>query len=125
MHGINKLPFLLGGFMTVFVGIISYIGGSANQTIYIRMAVVMVVFYIVGSIIRNTLNTIQEELKDKKMQVILKEQIAEKNNKKEVSRNVSHMVKPDEHRVNLVTDDYEAEFSPLTVSRIITSKMKE
>ena len=125
MDGIHKLPYLLGGFMAVIVGIISYISGSVTQTIYIRMAVVMVVFYMLGSIIRNTLNKIKDELRNKEEQRLLEEQIEEEAKNSEAARKRSHAVHPGEHRVDLVADDFNDEFSPLTVSRIITSKTKE
>ena len=125
MDDIHKLPFLLGGFMAVVVGIISYISGSVTQTIYIRMAVVMVAFYIVGGFIRNTLNTIKDELKQKEEQRLLEEQIEEEARRIEASGKASHKVQPDEHKVDLVADDFGEDFTPLTVSRVISSKVKE
>ena len=121
MDDIHKLPFLLGGFMAVVVGIISYISDSVTQTIYIRMAVVMVAFYIVGGFIRNTLNTIKDELKQKEEQRLLEEQIEEEARRIEAS----HKVQPAEHKVDLVADDFGEDFTPLTVSRVISSKVKE
>lgn len=125
MDNIHKLPFLLGGFMAVVVGIISFISGSAAQTIYIRMAVVMVGFYIVGGFIKNTLNTIKDELKQKEEQRLLEEQIEEEAKRIEASAMASNMVQPGEHKVDLVADDFDEDFTPLTVSRVISSKVKE
>lgn len=125
MDAIHKLPFMLGGFMAVFIGIISYISGLNSQTIYIRMAVVMVVFYIIGSLIRKTLNTIQDEIKIKLEKESEEEQNGDEFNKDEAPENIPHMAQPGEHRLNLIAGDSEEEFSPLTVNRIITSKMKE
>jgi len=116
---------LLGGFMAVVVGIISFISGSAAQTIYIRMAVVMVGFYIVGGFIKNTLNTIKDELKQKEEQRLLEEQIEEEAKRIEASAMASNMVQPGEHKVDLVADDFDEDFTPLTVSRVISSKVKE
>lgn len=126
MNGIHKLPFLLGGFMALISGVISYACGTNSRTTYIRMAVAMVVFYIVGSYIKNTLYTIQAELKEKKEQELLEAQNAEESQTNQNPLAASSQAAPaGEHRINLVASDSEDGFSPLTISRIIASKSKE
>lgn len=125
MNGIQKLPFLLCGFMAVIVGIISYISGSLTQTIYVRMAVVMIVFYLLGSFVRNTLYSIDNELRSRKEQNLPDEQTVKGAKMSEASRKGTYTVRNDEHKVDLTADDFDKEFSPLTVSRVITSKTKE
>ena len=45
MGNIRKLPFLSGCAAAVLAGIISFAAGADNQTIYIRMAVMMFLLY--------------------------------------------------------------------------------
>lgn len=124
MDSIHKMPFLLGGFMAVVTGLISYISGKNSQTLYIRMAVVMVVFFILGNLIKRTLITINEELEKKKEQELL--EMEKQEAEMSAQMQVDPQLKPDnEHKINLVADDSEDDFSPLNVSRIITSKLKE
>lgn len=125
MDRIHRLPFITGGFMAVLTGITSYACGSDNQTTYIRMAVVMVVFYIIGIFIRNTLQSISTELDEKKERNLLKEkeeaaaaELAEKNAVKQNEAGNGQ-------RVNLVADDSGEEFTPLTVSQVISTQFKE
>lgn len=125
MVDIHKLPFLLGGFMAVMVGIISYMSGSATQTIYIRMTVVLLVFYIVGSLIRNTVNTIKDEIKSKEEQKLRDEAAQMEADIAEASSEAPPRPQSAGHKLDLVADDFNEEFSPLTVSRIIASKVKE
>ncbi len=126
MDAIHKLPFFLGGFMAVIVGMISYVSGSASQTIYVRMAVVMVVFYVVGSFIRKTLSGIKDELDDKEQKRRAEEQLeAEEASMNEAFQNAHQKGQPGEHKVDLVADDFDEDFSPLTISRVITSKLEE
>ena len=113
MDRIHRLPFITGGFMAVLTGITSYACGSGNQTTYIRMAVVMVVFYIIGVFIRNTLQSINTELDEKRVQDQIRENEAamtEAAAKAAAKQNEGVQV----HRVNLVADDSGEEFTPLT-----------
>ncbi len=123
MESIHKLPFLLGGSMAVVVGLISYISGSAAQTVYLRMAVVLVVFYILGGIVRNTLNAIKDEMRKKEEQRLLEEKAQDEAMAGEASPKGTQTVQPGEHKVDLVADDFD-DFTPLTVSQVIASKTK-
>lgn len=127
MENIHKLPFLMGGTMAVVIGLISYVWGTKTQDIYIRMAVAMVVFFVLGTIIKNTLVKIQDEITKKKeldIQKIKEEEAllaAQAQAEAEAGKNPEN-----KHNINLVADDdFDDEFSPLTVSRIIASKAKE
>lgn len=111
MKRIHKLPFLFGGFMAVLVGITSYVCGSEDRTTYFRMAVAMVIFYIIGLFVRNTLLSIDKEVMDKK--------------EKESNELLHKQLQQNEHKINLVADDSSEEFSPLAVSKVISSKIKE
>lgn len=78
MSIVPKLPFLLGALMAVIVGAAGYLDGLDSQAVYIRMAVVMIVFFIIGSIIKNTLSTIQQEISNKRENELLEMQDSEK-----------------------------------------------
>lgn len=124
MDRIHRLPFITGGCMAALTGIISYACGSDSQTTYLRMAMVMVLFYIIGVFIRNTVKSINGELEEKKQQELLKEQEAAEAEAvaQAAARQHAGDYKP---KVNLVADDSDEEFQPMTVSRVISTKMKE
>lgn len=125
MDYIHKLPFLLGGFMAVIVGIYSYLAGTANQAVYLRMTIALVAFYIVGGYIKNTVVALKEELRKKEEQKA-KEEAAEEARRMFEAQAADMENQPQQHRVNLVADDdYDEEFTPMTVSRVIASKLKE
>ena len=117
MDGIHKLPFLLGGFMAVISGIVSYAYDSGSQATYIRMAVALVVFYIIGTYLKNTLSNLHEEVKRKKEQEL--QEMLEQEALQAAREAESGPDSPEGHKVNLVADDFSDEFLPLTISRII------
>lgn len=123
MDRIHGLPFITGGFMAVMAGIISYVCRSDNQSTYIRMAIVMVVFYMIGVYIRNTLTAINTENEEKKELERLREQeeAAQHAASQEGKQNDGGRGR----MVNLVADDSDDEFTPLTVSQVISSKLSE
>jgi capsular polysaccharide biosynthesis protein len=125
MDRIHKLPFLLGGFVTVLVGAISYGSGSDNKTIYIRMVIFMVVFYIIGIYARNTIIAINKEVQEKKQQEeydLMKEKEIEAAQNKAEGHN---QVQEQEHILDLIADDSHEEFTPLSLSDVISKKIKE
>lgn len=125
MDHIHKLPFMTGGFMAVLTGVASYAAGSGSKSTYIRMAVVMVVFYIVGVCIRNTLMAINAEKAEKEELERLREQEAaavaamEQAARQNAGQDGGHG-----HLVDLVAGDDDG-FMPLTASQIIGTKLKE
>ena len=122
---IHKMPFVIGSFMAVVTGLISYICGADSKTIYIRMAVIMVVFFILMSFVKNTIIAIKEEVDKKKEEELKKMELEEELQRAENEQNEAQNENNQEHIVNLIADDSDEEFSPLTVNRIITSKAKE
>jgi len=66
MGNIQKLPFLSGCTAAILAGMISYAAGAENQTIYIRMAVMMFLFYIIGVLVKNTVLNTKIEIEGKK-----------------------------------------------------------
>ena len=132
MERIHGLPFISGGFMAVLTGIASYAWGSDNKTTYIRMAVVMLVFYILGVYVRNTIvsiNVEKEEKRERELQKELEEAEAAAAAQHAAKHAAQHEAKQHDaglgHKVNLVADDSGEEFTPLTVSQVISTRVKE
>ncbi len=73
MGDIRKLPFLSGCSAALLAGIISYAAGVDNQVIYIRMAVMMFLFYMLGVFVRNAIVKTRNELDEKKRERELEE----------------------------------------------------
>ncbi len=133
MERIHKLPFILGCLAAIVVGIANYITGSGNQTIFLHMAVVMTIFYILGVYIRNTLISIKDEVSKKEMERLKDEELrvsqeleqqyaAAEASKQQQEDSGNHQA---QHKVDLVAEDHIGEFQPLTVSRVISTKVKE
>lgn len=128
MGNVDKLPFFSGSIMAIVTGFISYIDGSKNQDIYIRMAIAMVVFFILGTIIKHTLISIQKEIEKKKEQELIElkkqEELMAAQVEEELGKELEK-TNANGQSINLVADDFDEEFSPLTVSRVIASKTNE
>jgi cytochrome c oxidase assembly factor CtaG len=86
MGNIRKLPFLSGCAAAVLAGIISFAAGADNQTIYIRMAVMMFLFYMIGLLVKKTVVNTQRELENRKREQELKEARQKKKMKEEMMK---------------------------------------
>ncbi len=60
MQYIRKLPLLLSFFMSIIISIISYKNGVAQEVIYIRILVSLILFYLLGLIIRKNIENIYD-----------------------------------------------------------------
>lgn len=125
MDRIHKLPFLLGGFMAVVTGVISYCCGSDSQTTYVRMLVFMVVFYVIGIYVRNTIKSIHTELNNKKEQELLNSDIGNEGEHKSIMNDGGHVLQHQEHKVDMVAGGPDDELTPLILSHLISNKTKE
>jgi hypothetical protein len=128
MERIRKLPFILGCIAAMAVGIANYGAGSDNQTTFLRMAVVMTIFFIIGVYIRNTVLSIDEQVKEKERQRLLEEEqrIREEHEERRAEEEAAKLQAGGKgHNVDLVAEDRMEEFQPMTVSRVISSKVKE
>lgn len=132
MDFIHKLPFFLGGGMAILVGAISYSYGTATQTLYIRMSVTMVVFYILGAYVRSTLRTLHEEQEKKKaLEAELLKEGLENEDGKETANEQGPLSgsgegrNPSGSRIDIAVDGSEDEFEPLTVSQVLSTKLKD
>ena len=136
MWHIHRLPFIFGCSAGIIAGIISYAIGAKNQTIYIRMAVMMIVFYLIGSYFKNTLLTIEKENKRKKAE---QERIEEQHLQQQIEEQKEaaakqHLQQPplnpqqeqsqakQPSALDLIADE---EFKPLLMSKAVSTKIKE
>ncbi len=65
MGYINRVPLILSALMTIIIGLISFDGYDSVKDTYKKMSVSIVVFYIVGIIIKNTFLEIEKDIKKK------------------------------------------------------------
>jgi phosphotransferase system glucose/maltose/N-acetylglucosamine-specific IIC component len=65
MGNIHKIPFVMGVFATIIVGMISYKTGVEYRDIYIKMLISMVAFFVVGLYLKKFIIKINEELREK------------------------------------------------------------
>jgi len=136
MDIIRKLPFFSGSMGAILAGIISFAAGVDRQTIYIRMFVTMIVFYILGIYIRKTVLSIRKEAEIRKRE----KQAEEAKNRKQthekeddaadkkgtiktaqMERDKNTRTAKDETSAGEQQDDFE----PLALSRAIKTKVKE
>lgn len=115
MEYIRKLPFILAALMTFVIGGVSYANGVDKNSIYSRMLMSCVAFLLIGLFSRVVLNRLHEELEEKR----------EKEKQTEIAGEIGSKI---DYRVDDSADydkSLEEEFSPLTVSEVIKTKIKE
>ena len=120
MGYVKRLPYLLGISFCIIIGFISYGQKLENNSIYIRMLIALIAFYIIGIIIKNTVITIVDEKKKKEQENKLKEQQekeeAEKlEQEKSTGVNVDYAVGDKEKDLDFLDE----EFKPLNADKII------
>ncbi|NLD49830.1 MAG: hypothetical protein GX660_22020 [Clostridiaceae bacterium] len=135
MDYVHRLPYILGAFATIIIGMASYRSGLDSRTIYVRMSICMIVFFTVGLYIRGVLNDINIEIENRKA-----EQEALEESEKEETEG-SDDEKGTQNKIDLTVDDnalndsiklsagirklYDEEFSPLSVNNIKEDKEKK
>ena len=129
MDYVHKLPFILGASMAVTIGVISNYTGTQSKTIYIRMSVGLVIFFILGLYIRNIIYKIDEELRKKKVEeqrmkeIMLMQKAAEG-----AKHNVDYTVDDNSFEMNINDQKeeklYDEEFTPLSVNSITINQDK-
>jgi uncharacterized membrane protein YciS (DUF1049 family) len=136
MERICKLPFILGCLAAMTVGIASYAAHIESHTIYLRMTVMMLVFFIIGWYIKNTVFNIEKEIQDKKLEQekeeeqqqlnkLAEEQKASASASKHQPSNQGQAQRQQTHKLDLTAEDTDDDFEPLAISRAISSKTKE
>ncbi len=126
MEYVQRLPFILATFMAIIIGLISNIYGSGNNETYIRMAICMIIFFIIGMYLKNTIVGIYQDIEAKKekeeqeKQAELERLENEKNN-----MNASNAQTEEKGGIDYkIGDKAEVpplgeDFTPLTVSEVI------
>ncbi|MCX7772492.1 MAG: hypothetical protein N2376_05195, partial [Clostridia bacterium] len=86
MDYVRKLPLLLGLSAAIIVGLASYTNKVSNSENTVNMLIAMVTFYIVGTLIRNTITSIIETNRRKQEEKELEEKRLEELKQKEEER---------------------------------------
>lgn len=126
MDYVHKLPFILGASMAVVIGVINNSTGTESKTIYIRMSVGLVTFFILGLYIRSFIYKIEKELREKEEERRIKEtEMANEGAK----HSVDYRVDDNSFEMNIDTEKdgklYDEEFTPLSVNSITINKEDE
>ncbi len=137
MGRIQKLPIILGCSAAIVTGFTAYLAGVDSQGIYVRMAGMMVVFFIIGVYIRKTVTSINEELLLRKIKEQQEEKERQKQKKEEEKAaavapgiyqdrqlfELERQFSGQTQQVDLKGEISEDSFEPMTVSRAIRTKM--
>lgn len=73
MKSSRKIPFLIGASVAFFTGVLCLVSEVDTNAAYFRIAAAMIIFYILGVIIRNTIDDIKKEPEDKRQENNLQE----------------------------------------------------
>lgn len=130
MDYIRKLPLLLALSGAIITGLAGYSLRVDNKENMAKMAITMVIFYVVGLFIRNTVNSISDAIKQKALEREMeeKQRLAEEKKKAEEAER-AEKAKKQESTVDLVADDNygidigDEEFNELPVSDYIRNEL--
>ena len=140
MKRIHKIPFILGCSAAIVTGIASYAAHTEDRNIYMRMAVMMLIFFIIGLYAKNTILSIQKEVQYKKQEQEraeeqqLRHQMEEKKASASARKPAQQENSPEQqrqmqkkqiHKLDLAAGDTEDDFEPLAISKAVSSKSKE
>lgn len=130
MERIRKLPFLSGCTASILAGVISYAAGIDSQTIYIRMAVMMVVFFVLGVYIRNTIYSVARQSaiikREKKREEDLRLRKLREEKMAEVRASMIGNNLDATSTINMaVGDEKQDAFEPMDLAKAIRTKAEE
>jgi flagellar biosynthesis/type III secretory pathway M-ring protein FliF/YscJ len=127
MEHLRRLPFMSGSIAAVLTGIISYAAKADSQTIYIRMAVMMLVFFVLGIYVKNTVCKIKQEADIKKKDQEREEEQRLKKQKEEKTAEALAAKKNASKTAQVIDmtagDDGQDDFQPLV--QAVRTKVKE
>jgi predicted Holliday junction resolvase-like endonuclease len=113
----------------VLAGIISFAAGADSQKIYIRMAVMMLVFFILGTFVRNTIFDVKRQAAIRKREKELEEEQRLKRLKEEKIAEAMAAKKnaaKSAHTIDMAAGDTEMDgFEPLSIAQAVRTKAKE
>jgi mannitol-specific phosphotransferase system IIBC component len=125
MDYIYKLPFILSIGSTIVVGMVNLGRGVDNQTIYLRMAVSLVVFYVIGLYLKNLIHKTVDNIREKR------EIDRQEEEKQKVQQNSAETDSKNSHdecvtaHIDLKAGEHEEDFIPLKASNVIKTKLSE
>lgn len=129
MERLRRLPFISGCMAAVLAGIISFAAGADSQKIYIRMAVMMLVFFILGTFVRNTIFDVKRQAAIRKREKELEEEQRLKRLKEEKIAEAMAAKKnaaKSTHTIDMAAGDTEMDgFEPLSIAQAVRTKAKE
>lgn len=127
MDYVHKLPFILGASMTVIIGLVSNKTGVDSKTIYIRMSVGLVVFFVLGLYIRSSIYKLEEEVRKRKEEEQKQNEELEKDALDENEKqSVDYRIDDNSYEVDMNPENdeelYDEEFTPLNVNSVKINK---
>lgn len=127
MEYLNKLPFILAVSVALIIGMVSIELKAPSKDIYLRMVISMVVFFAIGTYIKNTIIEIEDEVKIKIEKDELEKEIERQKQQQNNNVNQNANLNNDKNDENNPTfdykfDEYNEEFSPLTVTDFLSSE---
>lgn len=122
MRYLQKLPLMLALAAALLMGFIGFLCSMSQDEILVRMALGMVIFYVVGFFIRTTLLDIHKQVEDKRKE----KEMEEKEQKLEQEKKENENKKKTAGRnINLTAgEEKEDLFEPLPVSEFIKKELK-
>lgn len=125
MDYLQRLPFILGVTASIITALVSYGQGIDNRLTYTRVAVSLIVFYLLGMIIRGLLMSIYRDVEKKKTE---EEQSRNEEVENSGDNSPSGGTKPEgkaiKSKLDLLAGEDE-EFLPLAVSHMIKSDLQK
>lgn len=127
MDYVHKLPFIIGASMAVIIGVVSNRTGVEPKTIYIRMSVGLVVFFVLGLYIRSSIYKIDEEIRKRKEEELKQKEELENNAVDEKEKHsVDYRIDDNSFEVDISSENdekiYDEEFTPLNVNSVNINK---
>lgn len=125
MDYIRRIPFILGSTMAIITGIISLNCNISVEQVYLRMIISLILFFILGVFLRNTISEIEKDMHTKRME---KEKEAEETeNIEDVENTEKSQEAVGDRNINAPTVDYRIDddddnFKPLNVKEVISIK---
>ncbi len=128
MEYIQRLPFILGAVVAIVVGMLSYSSTADMKQVYVKMALGMIVFYILGVFIKNTVLKINSDIEEKKRKIELER--LEKEKQEEEAREeqareeaAAHKQGNKSSKIDIKVED-DDEFIPLNLE-MLSDKLKD
>jgi hypothetical protein len=104
MDYIRKLPLLMALSGAIIIGLVGYSKDVPNKENMLKMVIVMVIFYIVGLFIRNTITGILQDI-DKKTEEKEKKELEEKKRLEELEDQKNKEKNKKNQKIDFIVDD--------------------